>query len=141
MMIRPTRSPPEIRPLACHAGETAMTTPTPTIDMAADATSHFWAKSMFTGCFGINRFGVMEADPLVVQSQTRMLRRCEQLVVMADSTKLRQRSSIIVAGLERVTTLVTDAAATDAELEPLRSAGVQVIRVSVEALDRLDEAG
>jgi DeoR family ulaG and ulaABCDEF operon transcriptional repressor len=106
-----------------------------------DATSHFWAKTMFTGCFGINRFGIMEADPLVVQSQTRMQRRCEQLVVMADSQKLRRRSSIVVAGLDRVTSLVTDAGATDAELEPFRAAGVRVLRVPVEAGDRLDEAG
>jgi len=96
---------------------------------------------MFTGCFGINRFGIMEADPLVVQSQTRMQRRCEQLVVMADSQKLRRRSSIVVAGLDRVTSLVTDAGATDAELEPFRAAGVRVLRVAVEAGDRLDEAG
>jgi DeoR family ulaG and ulaABCDEF operon transcriptional repressor len=82
----------------------------------------------------------MEADPLIVQSQTRMLRRCEQLCVMADSRKLRQRSSIIVAGLDRITALVTDDGATDADLEPFRSAGVNVLRVPVEASDHLAEA-
>ena len=105
-----------------------------------DCTSHFWAKTLFTGCFGINRFGMMEADPLVVQSLTRMLRRCENLVVMADSRKLRQRSSIIVAGIERISTLITDAGATDAEVEVFRTAGVKVVRSAIEPDDRLAEA-
>ena len=104
-----------------------------------DASNHFWARTLFTGCFGINRFGMMEADPLIVQAQTRMLRRCEQLVVMADSRKLRQRSSIIVAPRERITSLVTDDGATEEELEPFRSAGVKVLRVPVESEDSLTD--
>ena len=106
-----------------------------------DASSHFWAKILFTGCFGLNHFGLMEADPLIVQSQTRLMRRSEQLVVMADSRKLRQRSSIVVAGLDRVTALITDDGATDADLEPFRAAGVKVIRAMVDAADRLADAG
>jgi DeoR family transcriptional regulator, ulaG and ulaABCDEF operon transcriptional repressor len=106
-----------------------------------DASNHFWAKTLFTGCFGLNRFGVMEADPLIVQSQTRLLRRCEQVVVMADSRKLKQRSSIVIAGLERLAVLVTDDGATESDLEPIRSAGVKVIRAPVDQRDRLAEAG
>ena len=101
-----------------------------------DATSHFSAKTLFTGCFGINRFGMMEADPLIVQSQVRLLRRCEQLVVLADRSKLHQRSSIVVADLARVTVLVTDEGARDEDLEPLRSAGVQVIRAERESPEK-----
>ena len=82
----------------------------------------------------------MEADPLIVQSQTRLLRRCEQLVVMADSRKLRQRSSIVIAGLEQLNALVTDEGATESELEPFRAAGVKVIRAQIDAQDRLAEA-
>jgi DeoR family ulaG and ulaABCDEF operon transcriptional repressor len=106
-----------------------------------DASNHFWGKTLFTGCFGLNHFGIMEADPLIVQSQTRLLRRCEQLVVMADSRKLKQRSSIVVADLSRVTALITDDGATDRELEPIRAAGVKVIRAPVDAADRLSETG
>jgi DeoR family ulaG and ulaABCDEF operon transcriptional repressor len=106
-----------------------------------DSSDHFCARILFTGCFGINRFGMMEADPLIVQSQTRLLSRCEQLVILADSRKLRQRSSIVVAALDRVTTLVTDDGASDEELEPLRAAGVQVICASVESADRLKDTG
>jgi DeoR family ulaG and ulaABCDEF operon transcriptional repressor len=72
----------------------------------------------------------MEADPLIVQSETKLLKRAEQLVVLADSRKLRQRSSMIVAGVERISTLITDQGATEEELEPFRRANVRVIQVA-----------
>ncbi len=96
-----------------------------------DAIGHFWGQKLFTGCYGLNRFGLMETDPLIVQAEMKLLNRAEELVVLADSRKLRQRSSMIVAGLDRISTLVTDAGASEEDLEPLRSAGIRVIKVAV----------
>jgi DeoR family ulaG and ulaABCDEF operon transcriptional repressor len=87
----------------------------------------FWASKLITGCYGINPHGLMEADPLVVQAQTRLLRRAEEIIVLADSRKLRQRSSIIVTPLKRVSTLITDDGADEADLQAVREAGVRVI--------------
>jgi len=101
-----------------------------------DATNHFSAKTLFAGCFGSNRSEIMEADPLIVQSHVRLLRRCEQLVVLADRSKLLQRSSMVVAGLERITVLVTDEGARDEDPEPLRSAGVRIVRAEADSLDK-----
>jgi len=95
-----------------------------------DFIEHFWGQQLFTGCFGLNRFGLMEADPLIVQAETKLLKRAEQLVVLADSRKLRQRSSMIVAGIERISTLITDQGATEEELEPFRRANIRVIQVT-----------
>jgi DeoR family ulaG and ulaABCDEF operon transcriptional repressor len=72
----------------------------------------------------------MEADPLIVQSETKLLKRAEQLVVLADSRKFRQRSSMIVAGIERISTLITDQGATEEELDPFRRANIRVIQVA-----------
>jgi DeoR family ulaG and ulaABCDEF operon transcriptional repressor len=105
-----------------------------------DATNHFSAKTLFTSCFGINRSGLMEADPLIVQSHIRLLRRCEQVVVLADRRKLSQRSSMVVAGIERVNVLVTDKGARDEDLEPLRSAGVRIVRAELDPLDKRTES-
>ncbi len=98
-----------------------------------DAIEHFWGKKLFTGCYGLNRFGLMEADPLIVQAELKLLKRCEELIVLADSRKLRQRSAMIVTDLSRVSTLITDAGATEEELKPLQEAGIRVIQVDVEA--------
>ena len=103
-----------------------------------DSIEHFWGQQLFTGCFGLNRFGLMEADPLIVQAEVQLLDRAEELIVVADSRKLRQRSSMIVTGLERITTLVTDTGASEQELEPLRQAGVRIITAQ-SASGALDE--
>ena len=95
-----------------------------------DSIEHFWGQKLFTGCYGLNRFGLMEADPLIVQAQTKLLKRTDELVVLADSRKLRQRSSMIVTGLDRISVLITDDGATEDELQPFRSAGVRVIQVA-----------
>ena len=105
-----------------------------------DVIGHFWGHKLFTSCHGLNRFGLMETDSLLVQAELKLLGRAEQLIVLADSRKLRQRSSMIVAGLERIHTLVTDTGATEEELEPLRNAGIQVITVEAVASDAAGEA-
>jgi DeoR family ulaG and ulaABCDEF operon transcriptional repressor len=93
----------------------------------SDATENFWGQKLFSSCYGLSRFGMTETDPLIVQAQTKLLKRADELVVMADSRKLRQRSSMVVAPLERISTLITDDGAKSEELEPFRAAGIKVI--------------
>jgi DeoR family ulaG and ulaABCDEF operon transcriptional repressor len=92
-----------------------------------DAIGNFRASTMFAGCYGIGRFGIMETDPLIVQAESRLLQRAERLVIMADSRKLRNRSSMIVANLQQISVLVTDDGARPEELEVFRIAGIEVI--------------
>ena len=96
-----------------------------------DAIGTFWGSKLFTGCHGLNRLGMMETEPLIVQAERKLLARADDLVVMADSRKLRQRSAMVVAGLDRIACLVTDDGAREDELEPLRSAGVRVVVAEV----------
>jgi DeoR family ulaG and ulaABCDEF operon transcriptional repressor len=100
-----------------------------------DTIRNFRAEKMFSGCFGIDRFGLMEADPLIAQSHARLLQQTEKLIVMADSSKLQQRSSMIVTGLDRVSTLITDDSATEQQLELFYDANIEVIRAKVEPED------
>ncbi|MBB6095460.1 DeoR family ulaG and ulaABCDEF operon transcriptional repressor [Povalibacter uvarum] len=92
-----------------------------------DTIDNFWGHKLFTGCYGINRFGMMEADPLIVQAQTKLLKRTEEVIVMADSSKLRQKSAMIVTGLDRISTIITDDEAREEELEAFRTAGIKII--------------
>jgi DeoR family transcriptional regulator, ulaG and ulaABCDEF operon transcriptional repressor len=101
-----------------------------------DVSDQFWGQKLFISCFGLNRFGLMEADPLIVQAQQKLLRRAETLIVLADSRKLRQRSSMIVAPLERIATLITDEGASEEELAPYLQRDIRVIRAAVLEEDR-----
>jgi DeoR/GlpR family transcriptional regulator of sugar metabolism len=46
---------------------------------------------------------------------------------MADSRKLSKQSSIVVLALEAISAFITDEGASEADLEPIRRAGVNVI--------------
>jgi DeoR family ulaG and ulaABCDEF operon transcriptional repressor len=92
-----------------------------------DAIGNYSANKLFTGCLGVSRFGLMETDPLVARALTRLLTRTEKVIVLADASKLRNRSAMIVCGLDRIDTLITDEGATPSELDQFRGAGVQVI--------------
>lgn len=92
-----------------------------------DATEHFWGQKLFSSCYGLSRYGLTETDPLIVQAQTKLLKRADELIVLADSGKFRQHSSMVVAPLERINTLITDSDATSEQLEPFRACGIRVI--------------
>ena len=98
----------------------------------SDVTRHFWGRTLFTGCYGLNRFGLTENDPLIVQAHNKLLCSAERVVVLADSRKLRQHSSMIAIPLARIAVIVTDTDATPQELEPFRAAGIETIQVPVE---------
>jgi DeoR family ulaG and ulaABCDEF operon transcriptional repressor len=104
-----------------------------------DTIENFWGNKLFTGCYGLNRFGIMEADPLVVQAQTKLLKRTEDVIVMADSSKLRQKSAMIVTGLDRISTIVTDDGAKPEELDVFKAAGIKVIVASVSSQDEFQK--
>lgn len=104
-----------------------------------DAIESFWGNKLFTGCYGINRFGMMEADPLIVQATTKLLARTEDVIVMADSSKLSQRSAMIVTGLEGIATLITDDGARPEDLEPFKATGIKVIVANVSEEDSLQQ--
>jgi DeoR family ulaG and ulaABCDEF operon transcriptional repressor len=93
---------------------------------ASEVSSHFSGRLCLTSCFGLNRFGMMENDPLIVQAQVHLMASAEEVVVLADSRKLRLHSSMIAAPLSRLSRLITDDEATAEDLEPFRAAGMAV---------------
>ncbi|KQT85096.1 DeoR/GlpR family DNA-binding transcription regulator [Aurantimonas sp. Leaf443] len=93
----------------------------------ADGIAHFAAQRMFMGCRAISSLGIAEADPLIVQSEQRLMRQADELVVLADSSKFRMRSSMIVAPLSRVTTIVTDDGIEDGAAQMIEAAGVRLV--------------
>lgn len=102
--------------------------------------ANFRATKLFAGCFGISRFGIMENDPLIVHSETALFERAEEVIVLADSRKLKQRSAMVVAPLARITTLITDSDAATEDLDVLRQAGLTVIVADVDAAGAIQQA-
>ena len=92
-----------------------------------DVTRNFYAKRMFMGAQGLGHLGLMEADPLLIQAEQKLIDQADELVVLADSSKFKKRSSLILCPLGRITTLITDNAIRNEDRQMLEDAGVTLV--------------
>jgi DeoR family ulaG and ulaABCDEF operon transcriptional repressor len=96
-----------------------------------DGARNFYARRMFMGAQGISSLGLMETDPLLVQAEQKLMNQADELVVLVDSSKFEGRSSLILCGLDRVTTVITDEGITDEARAMLDKAGIILIVVDM----------
>ena len=65
----------------------------------------------------------MEADPLLIQAEQKLINQADELVVLIDATKFERRSSLILCGLDRIATVITDERVDDRAAAMLRGRG------------------
>src|SRR5215217_7529880 len=92
-----------------------------------DVTRNFYARRMFMGAQGLGPLGLMEHDPLLIQAEQKLIDQADELVVLIDSSKFKQRSSLILCGLARIAIVITDDEIEDREAKMLEDAGVALI--------------
>lgn len=92
-----------------------------------DVTRNFCAKRVFMGAQGIGPLGLMEADPLLIQAEQKLIGQADELVVLVDSTKFERRSSLVLCPLSRITTVITDDHISDKAAAMLEAAEVTLI--------------
>lgn len=96
-----------------------------------DVTKNFCARRMFMGAHSVGRLGLMESDPLVIQSEQKLMGQADELIVLADASKFDRRSSLLICALEHIDVLITDSRVDDASVGMLEAAGVKVIIAEV----------
>ena len=88
------------------------------------------------GAAGLSaRWGITELTDDEAEIQRTAIDRAHRVIVMADGSKIGSATNAIVAGAERIDTLVTDASASSAELGRLRGLGVRVVVAGRPSLD------
>lgn len=92
-----------------------------------DVTRNFYAKRMFMGAQGLGPLGLMEADPLLIQAEQKLIGQADELVVLVDSSKFEQRSSLVLCPLREITTVITDERISDSAASMLEAADVKLI--------------
>lgn len=92
-----------------------------------DSIQHYTASRMFMSAISVGPLGLVEGDPLIARAETKLLKRADKLIVLADGSKFDMRGSLVVCPLSRIDTLITDASAPAEALEMLRAAGVKVV--------------
>jgi DeoR family ulaG and ulaABCDEF operon transcriptional repressor len=97
-----------------------------------DITQHHYAGKMFMSVFGLSLLGLMEADPVLIQAEKRLISQAEELIVLVDGSKFTKRAGLILCGLNRVSCVITDTGAPDGAVDLLERSGVKVIRVAPE---------
>lgn len=97
----------------------------------ADVTRNFYARRMFMGAQGLGPLGLMEADPLLIQAEEKLMGRADELVVLVDSSKFDARSSLVLCPLERIDVVITDEGIPDRAAAMLEAAEIRLIAVPV----------
>ncbi|SMX41488.1 DeoR/GlpR family DNA-binding transcription regulator [Actibacterium lipolyticum] len=105
-----------------------------------DVTRNFYAKRMFMGAQGVGPLGLMEADPLLIQAEEKLIGQADELVVLVDSSKFENRSSLVLCPLNRIDTVITDDGISDKTAAMLEAADVTLIVAETGAAQREGEA-
>jgi DeoR family transcriptional regulator of aga operon len=88
------------------------------------------ADLLFLGVDSLDpEIGLMTPHLLEAQLNAQMIRAARRVVAVADSTKLLRRSLSIIAKVEQIHTLITDAGAGADSVAALRQHGVEVLLV------------
>ncbi|KGF80910.1 DeoR faimly transcriptional regulator [Massilia sp. JS1662] len=95
-----------------------------------DITQHHYASKMFMSVYGLSVLGLMEADPVLIQAEKRLIGQAEELIVLADSSKFARTAGLILCGLDRVSAVITDTGVPDKAVQMLEHYGVKVIAVA-----------
>jgi DeoR family ulaG and ulaABCDEF operon transcriptional repressor len=98
-----------------------------------DVTRNFYARRLFMGAQGVSPLGVMEADPLIIQAEQKLIGQADELVLLVDSTKFKSRSSLVLCPISKISTVITDDGISSEALRMLEAADVKVIVVETVA--------
>lgn len=105
-----------------------------------DVTRNFYARRMFMGAQGLGPIGLMEADPLLIQAEQKLIGQADELVVLVDSSKFANRSSLVLCPLNRIDTVITDEGISDKAAAMLEAADVTLI-VAQSGASQQEQAG
>ncbi len=92
-----------------------------------DVTRNFAATRMFMGAQGLGPLGLMEGDPLLIQAEQKLIGQADELVVLVDSSKFEQRSSLVLCPLNRIDVVITDDGISDRAAAMLDAAEIKLI--------------
>lgn len=94
-----------------------------------DTIQYYHATKMFMGTPGVGDYGVMESDPLLIRTEQKLRRQADNLVILADSSKIGARSNFIFCPLEDVDILITDEGVDEKMIALFEHEGIEVIIV------------
>jgi DeoR family transcriptional regulator, ulaG and ulaABCDEF operon transcriptional repressor len=89
----------------------------------------FHAPKLFMGAAAIGVAGLMQADPVLVAAERRLVDRAEEIIVLADASKFEGASGNVVCTLAEIDIIITDKRISQGKVSMLEQNGVQVVVV------------
>lgn len=89
----------------------------------------FHAPKLFIGAAAIGPAGLMQADPVLVAAERRLVDRAEEIIVLVDSSKFNAPSGNVVCGLDEIDIIITDNAISEQTRQMIEEAGLRLISV------------
>lgn len=100
---------------------------------ASDVIRNHYASKMFMGACGVSHLGLLEADPLLVQAELKLMDQAHSLVLLVDSSKFSSPGvGLMVCPLKRISLLITDRGIHPEALRHLRAEGLEVMVVDAD---------
>jgi DeoR family ulaG and ulaABCDEF operon transcriptional repressor len=90
---------------------------------------NYYAAKVFMGVYGIDEMGATNTDHLLIKTERSMIDHSRELIVLADSSKFNRRGSLLLCGLERIRTLITDGGITETQADMVAARGIELIVV------------
>lgn len=87
----------------------------------------FHAPKLFMGAAALGPAGLMQADPVLVVAERRLIDRAEEIIVLVDADKFKAPSGHVVCTLDEIDVVVTDHRVEAGTVTELESAGIRVI--------------
>jgi DeoR family transcriptional regulator, ulaG and ulaABCDEF operon transcriptional repressor len=87
----------------------------------------FHAPKLFMGAAAIGPAGLMQADPVLVASERRLVDRAEEIIVLADASKFASASGNVVCGLDEIDIIISDAGLNQEAKAMIAAANVRLI--------------
>jgi DeoR family transcriptional regulator, ulaG and ulaABCDEF operon transcriptional repressor len=92
-----------------------------------DGMPRFHAPRLFIGAAAIGPAGLMQADVVLVAGERRLIERADEIIVLVDATKFDGPSGNVVCALEEIDTIITDDRVSDATVQMLERARVNLV--------------
>lgn len=94
-----------------------------------DILENFSAAAIFIGAQAVSKRGLQQTDPLLVQTERRLLERADKVVVLADSSKFSADASLAVCPLSDIDVIITDSSVSQSHQDMVQNAGVELLVV------------
>lgn len=100
-----------------------------------DPGTRFYSTRMFMGAQGIGPLGIMEADPLLIAAEDKLIKQADELIVLIDSTKFENRSSLVLCPLEMINIVITDENISDKAASMIENSDIELITAPLDGAE------